>query len=80
MPTTSATSILSFLPLAIITLVFGITSYFLAKEKGRNILLWTVVGFIPLLNMFFIWFFIGATNLKTEQKLDEIIRSISTKI
>ena len=74
------TLILNFLPLAIISILFGITSFFLAREKGRNVPLWTVIGFIPLLNMFFIWFFIGAANLKTEQKLDKIISSISTKV
>ena len=61
-------------------MVFGITAFFLAKEKGRNIPLWTVIGCIPLVNMFFIWFFIGAANLKTEQKLEEILRSIRTKV
>jgi len=46
----------------------------LAKEKGRRVLLWTVLGFIPGVNILVMWFFIGAANLRLEGKIDELLR------
>jgi|CXWL01.1.fsa_nt_gi hypothetical protein len=62
------------LPL-IILIGCGIIGHLLAKEKGRNVVLWTILGCIPGINVFAIWFFIGASNLKLEKKLDELIES-----
>jgi phosphotransferase system glucose/maltose/N-acetylglucosamine-specific IIC component len=53
----------------------GIVGYLLAKEKGRNVVLWTILGCIPGINIFAVWFFIGASNLKLEKKLDELIKN-----
>ncbi len=66
-------SLMSFVPMILIIGTFGITAHLLAKEKGRNVTLWTILGCIPLINMFFIWFFIGAANLKLEKKIDQLL-------
>ena len=65
--------LISFLPLIIMTLPMGVIAHLLAKEKGRNVTLWTILGIIPMINLFAIWFFIGAANLKMERKLDELL-------
>lgn len=60
--------ILMMIPLAII-------SNMLARQKGRNVALWTVLGLIPGVNMFCIYYFIGATNLKLEEKIDKLLNT-----
>lgn len=61
------------LPL-IAMLIFGIVAHMLAKEKGRNVTLWTVLGFIPVVNIFCMWFFVGAANLRLENKIDQLLK------
>jgi hypothetical protein len=56
-----------------LSLLMGIVAHLLAKEKGRNVILWTILGCIPVFNFAAMWFFVGASNLKLEKKLDEII-------
>ena len=63
----------SFVPMIIMSLPMGLIAHFLAKEKGRNVTLWTILGIIPLVNFFIMWFFVGAANLKLERKLDALI-------
>ena len=46
------------------------------KEKGRNVALWTILALIPVVNFACIWFFIGATNLKLERKIDDLIQQV----
>ena len=72
MQETTPNVLLQFVPLLIVTCLCGFIARALAKDKGRNITLWTVLGFIPLINMFCVPFFIGATNLRLEKKLDAI--------
>jgi hypothetical protein len=55
------------------SLFTAIGSYLLAKDKGRNKLKWTILGAIPLINFACIWFFVGATNLRVERKIDQIL-------
>jgi len=66
------------MPLFLIIVPAGL-SYFLAKDKGRNIGLWTALGLIPFLNLVFLLFFLSATNLRLEAKLDRIITSLDTQ-
>ena len=58
----------------IMLLIFGIVAHMLAKEKGRNVTLWTVLGFIPVVNIFCMWFFVGAANLRLENKIDQLLK------
>lgn len=57
----------------IMSIPMGVIAHLLAKEKGRNITLWTILGIIPLVNFFIMWFFVGAANLKMERKLDALL-------
>ena len=66
------------MPLFLIIVPAGL-SYFLAKDKGRNIGLWTALGLIPFLNLVFLLFFLSATNLRLEAKLDRIITSLDAQ-
>ncbi|MBB5205110.1 hypothetical protein HNQ51_002429 [Inhella inkyongensis] len=56
------------------TLPLGIVSHLLAKDKGRNVSLWTILGLIPLVNYFCILYFMGASNLRLEKKVDYLLR------
>ena len=57
----------------IVAFIYGFIIHFLAKEKGRNVTLWTILGFIPVVNFFLLPFFIGAANLRLEAKIDQLI-------
>jgi hypothetical protein len=66
-------ALMQLLPLILITIPFGLMARALAKEKGRNVTKWTVLGFIPGISFFAIYYFVGAANLKLERKLDELL-------
>ena len=68
--------LLQFIPILLMSLMVVPVAYKLAKEKGRNVALWTILGAIPILNIIFLWFFIGAANLRLERKLDELSKRI----
>ena len=75
----ASAGLIQFLPILIVIMLFGVTAHFLAKEKGRNVTWWTILGCIPLVNMFFICFFIGAANLKLERKIDQLLEQQSIR-
>lgn len=64
------------MPLILMSLVMGVSSFLLAKDKGRNALKWTILGSIPIVNFACIWYFIGATNLRLERKIDDLLSSV----
>lgn len=68
-----------FLPLLLLAIIIAVVSHLLAKDKGRNVTKWTILGAIPLVNMFCIWYFVGASNLRLEQKIDDLIEILQTK-
>ena len=80
MDNTSASLLISFLPLILMSLVMAIAANLLAREKGRNVAKWTSLALIPIVNFACIWFIIGATNLHTERKLDEILKRLDQQI
>jgi hypothetical protein len=65
------------LPLVIMSVGIGVAAYFLAKDKERNVVRWTVLGCIPVVNIVAVWFFIGASNLRVERKLDEVLQRLA---
>jgi hypothetical protein len=71
-------SLLSLLPLLIMTIPIGFAARMLAKEKGRNVTRWTVLGFIPIVNYFCLFFFIGAANLRLEKKIDQLLERLNS--
>jgi hypothetical protein len=64
---------LQLIPLGLLSMGIGIVAYLLAREKGRNVVLWTVLGVIPVVNFACIWFFVGAADLRVERKLDQLL-------
>jgi hypothetical protein len=74
--------IIGMLPVILISLFIAVSANLLAKEKGRNVVKWTILGAIPIVNFACIWFFVGAANLKLERRLDELatrLDALSTK-
>lgn len=74
MDNTGKAAIFQLIVLLVMSIPVAITAHLLAREKGRNVVLWTVLGCIPLLNFFCMSFFIGAANLKLERNLDELLQ------
>jgi len=72
----AAFDLFSLLPLVLLSLGIGLAAYFLAKDKDRNVVRWTVLGCIPIVNFAAMWFFIGASNLRVERKLDELLQRL----
>ena len=77
METGTASGVLSLVPFAIMSLAITVIAHLLAREKGRPIAVWTILGFIPLVNFVCIWYFVGAANLRLESKLDRILVSLN---
>ena len=62
-------------PFLFLSVWVGIVARLLAHEKGRDVRKWTILGFVPVLNFFCIWFFVGAANLRLERKVDELLNA-----
>jgi hypothetical protein len=45
-------SLMSFIPLLLMSALFGVVGYFLSKDKGRPVLRWTILCAIPFTNVF----------------------------
>ena len=73
MQDSSAASLFGLLPLLLMSVVIAVSANLLAQEKGRNVAKWTILGAIPIVNIFCIWFFVGAANLRLERKIDELL-------
>jgi O-antigen/teichoic acid export membrane protein len=67
----------TFLPLIFMSLLMAVSAHLLAKDKGRNVVLWTVLALVPIVNFACIWYFIGASNLKLERKLDALMTQLN---
>ena len=74
-----AHALLSLAPLMFMSVFIAVGSHFLAKEKGRNVMKWTILGAIPIVNFACVWFFVGATNLRLERKLDQILAELKSR-
>ena len=62
-----------FLPLIIITLPIVFICNSLAKEKGKNVMLWTILGIIPGVNYYSLLYLASASNNFTDKKIDKIL-------
>jgi len=69
--------LVSLLPLIIIIIPIVIIVYKLAKEKGKDTTLWTILACIPIINIISIMYIVGATNSKLEAKVDKIIEALN---
>jgi predicted neutral ceramidase superfamily lipid hydrolase len=72
-------SLMSFIPLLLMSVLFGVVGHFLAKDKERPVLRWTILSAIPFVNFFCLTFLVGSTNLRIEQKLDAILKAQGAK-
>jgi hypothetical protein len=68
-------SLLSFLPLILIGVIFAVPAYMLAVEKGRNPWKWVILCLIPFVNIFCIWYFVGTPSTRLERKIDELLKA-----
>jgi preprotein translocase subunit YajC len=66
---------LLFLVVIMIPMVFVVNK--LAKEKGRNVTLWTVIACIPFINFISIAYIVGAPSKRLEEKMDKIMEALN---
>jgi hypothetical protein len=59
------------LPLLLVSVIFALITYFLAKKKGRNLAVWTIVGAIPFVNTYAVVALICLPTLRLERKVDQ---------
>jgi len=78
-PTPENNVFMSLIPLLLMGLAFGIVGHFLAKDKDRPVLRWTILCVIPFLNIFCLMYLIGSTNLRLEAKLNAILKGQEEK-
>jgi len=72
--------VVSLLPLLILSLVYAFAIRAIAKEKGRNVTKWTILGLIPIVNFVFIVFAMGAADLGLHRKIDSLIAAQKSNI
>jgi hypothetical protein len=65
--------LLTFLPITLMSVFIAVTANLLAREKGRRVVVWTILGSIPIINFICLSYFIGAANLRLEAKLDRLL-------
>jgi hypothetical protein len=65
---------LGLLPMILFAVPTAIVANMLAREKERNVVLWTIVGAMPVIGFFGLWFFVGAANFRLEKKIDELLK------
>ena len=62
-----------FLPLVIISIPIMFICGSVAKEKGKNVTLWTIFGLIPGINIYSLLYLFGASSTILEGKIDKIL-------
>ncbi len=61
------------LPLIIISIPIMFICRSVAKEKGKDVTLWTIFGFIPVINIYSLFYLFGASSTILERKMDKIL-------
>jgi hypothetical protein len=69
--------ILSLLPLIIIMIPMIFVIRKLAKEKGKDVILWTVLACIPIVNFIVLPYIVGTPSKILEDKMDIIIETLN---
>ncbi|WP_152521673.1 hypothetical protein [Marinimicrobium sp. LS-A18] len=57
----------------VLSVALAVVANLLAREKGRNVTLWTILAVVPVVNFWCIAFFVGAANLRLERKIDKLL-------
>ncbi len=65
-----------FLPIIIISIILMFICNRLAKEKGKNVTLWTILGLIPGINIYSLLYLFGASSTILERKIDKILAQV----
>ena len=68
-------ALVQLVPFLLLSVIIAVYANILAREKGRNVTKWTILGLIPGVNLFCMWFFVGAANLRLERKVDELLEA-----
>ena len=69
--------IVAFIPLVLFTVPLIFVVRKLAIEKGKDVILWTVLACIPIVNIFITWYIVGAPSKIIEDKLDKILEQLN---
>jgi hypothetical protein len=69
--------ILSLLPLIIIMIPMIFVIRKLSKEKGKDVILWTVLACIPIVNFIILPYIVGTPSKIIEDKMDKIIETLN---
>lgn len=78
-PDKAALLVAQLLPLLTLSFVAGIVCCRLAIEKKKNVALWTICGFIPIIGLFCVLpYMVGAVDLGLHAKLDQLIAQKET--
>ena len=64
----------SLMPLILLSIPVLFVCRRLAKEKGKPVTFWTVLGIIPFVNIYAAWYLIGASNIRLEEKIDQVLK------
>jgi hypothetical protein len=67
----------SLLPLIIIMIPMIFVIRILAKEKGKDVVLWTVLACIPVVNFIILPYIIGTPSKIIEDKIDKVIETLN---
>ena len=57
----------------IFTLPIVFVNHRLAQQKHKNVLLWTILGLVPWVNLYALWYLVGTVNDQLEEKIDRLI-------
>jgi hypothetical protein len=68
-----------FLPLALISILLMFICRSIAKEKGKDITLWTILGLIPAVNFYSLLYLLGAPSKILEGKMDRILNLLQNQ-
>jgi hypothetical protein len=79
MQTTPEANLMSFVPLLLLSVVFGFVGHYLAKDKGRPVLRWTILCLIPFVNFYCLFYLVGCTSLRLEEKLDQVLKALGQR-
>lgn len=63
----------AFIPLILMTVPMIFICRRLAKDKGKDVSKYTILGCIPLLNFYILAYLVGTPNLILDKKLDQIL-------
>lgn len=64
----------SLLPLLLISVIFAIAGFLIARRKGKNPALFTVLSFVPLINITVICYLVALTDQEVYDRLERIER------